>query len=95
MASNPVAVILTSDVALFLSKNFLNIQATIECSFILKRLRDMIRTYRQFIIVAEKKDFFFQPYLIMDRIRNIEICKFKSTISVILNETAEKKWSLY
>ena len=55
----------------------------------------MIRTYRLFIIVAEKKDFFFQPYLIMDRIRNIDICKFKSTSSVILNETAEKKWSLY
>ena len=55
----------------------------------------MIRTYRLFIIVAEKKDFFFQPYLIMDRIRNIGICKFKSTSSVILNETAEKKWSLY
>ena len=31
----------------------------------------------------------------MDRTRNIEICKFKLTSSVILNETTGKKWSLY
>ena len=29
------------------SKEFLDIQATIECGFTLKRIRDMIRTYSQ------------------------------------------------
>ena len=29
------------------SKEFLDIQATIECGFTLKRVRDMIRTYSQ------------------------------------------------
>ena len=30
------------------SKEFLDIQATIECEFTLKRVRDMIRTYKPF-----------------------------------------------
>ena len=46
MGSNPVAV-KTSDFAPALSKEFLDIQATIECGFTLKRVRDMIRTYSQ------------------------------------------------
>ena len=40
----PVAVTQTSDFAPVLSKEFLDIQATIECGFALKRVRDMIRT---------------------------------------------------
>ena len=43
--SNPVDVTLTSDVVPVSSKEFLNIQATIERRFILKRVRDMIVTY--------------------------------------------------
>ena len=31
------------------SKEFLDIQATVECGFTLKRVRDMIRTYRQIL----------------------------------------------
>ena len=38
----------TSDFAPASSKEFLDIQATIECGFTLKRVRDMIRTYSQF-----------------------------------------------
>ena len=40
-----VAVTQTSDVAPVLSKKFLNIQATIECKFTLKRIRGMIITF--------------------------------------------------
>ena len=36
-----------SDFAPASSKEFLDIQATIECGFTLKRVRDMIRTYSQ------------------------------------------------
>ena len=35
----------TSDFACVLSKEFLDIQATIGCGFTLERVRDMIRTY--------------------------------------------------
>ena len=38
----------TSDITPFSSKEFLDIQATKECEFTLKRLRDMIKTYRQY-----------------------------------------------
>ena len=38
---------LTSDFVLASSKKFLDIQATIECWFTLKRVRDMARTYSQ------------------------------------------------
>ena len=37
----------TSDFAPASSKEFLDIQATIECGFALKRVRDMTRTYSQ------------------------------------------------
>ena len=39
-----VAVTQNSDTALVLSKEFLDIQITIECRFTLKRVRDMKRT---------------------------------------------------
>ena len=47
MGSNPVAVTSLSDFAPASSKEFLDIQATIECGFTLKRVRDMIKTYSQ------------------------------------------------
>ena len=47
MGSNPVAVTSPSDFAPASSKEFLDIQATIECGFTLKRVRDMIITYSQ------------------------------------------------
>ena len=42
---NPHSIV--SDFAPASSKEFLDIQATIECGFTLKRVRDMIRTYSQ------------------------------------------------
>ena len=47
MGSSPVAVTQTSDFAPALSKEFLDIQATIECGFTLKCVRDITRTYSQ------------------------------------------------
>ena len=47
VGSNPVAVTSPSDFAPASSKEFLDIQATIECGFTLKRVRDMINTYSQ------------------------------------------------
>ena len=46
LGSSPVAVTSSSDFAPASSKEFLDIQATIECTFTLKRVRDMTRTYR-------------------------------------------------
>ena len=48
VGSSAVAVTLSSDFEPALSKEFLDIQATIECEFTLKCVRDMIRTYSQF-----------------------------------------------
>ena len=45
--SSPVAVTSTSDFTPASSKEFLDIQTTIECGFTLKRVRDMKRTYSQ------------------------------------------------
>ena len=47
VGSSPVAVTSTSGSARVSSKEFLDIQAIIECGFTLKRVRDMIRTYSQ------------------------------------------------
>ena len=44
---SPVAVTQTSDFAPVSREEFLDIQATIDCGFTLKRVRDMIRTYSQ------------------------------------------------
>ena len=38
------------------SKEFLDIQATIECGFTLKRVRDMIRTYSQMYREKRKRE---------------------------------------
>ena len=38
---------ITSDIAPVSSKEFLDIQATVECRFTLKRVRDMTITYSQ------------------------------------------------
>ena len=51
MGSNPVAVTSPSDFAPASSKEFLDIQATIECGFTLKRVRDMIKTYNEYLML--------------------------------------------
>ena len=47
LGSSPVAVTSPSDFAPVSSKEFLDIQTTIECGFTLKRVRDMTRVYSQ------------------------------------------------
>ena len=47
VGSNPFAVSSTSDMAPLLSNEFFDIQATIECRFTLRPLRDMIITDSQ------------------------------------------------
>ena len=47
VSASPVVVAWTSDIAPVLSKEFLDIQATIECGFTLKCVRDMITRYSQ------------------------------------------------
>ena len=53
MSSSPVAVTSPSDFAPASSKEFLDIQATIECGFTLKHVRDMARTYIQELYILE------------------------------------------
>ena len=52
VGSTPVAVTETSYFAPVSSKEFLDIQAAIECGFSLKRVRNMIRTYTQIWLFA-------------------------------------------
>ena len=47
-----VEVTLTSDIAPVSSKEFLDIHATMKCRFTLKRVRNMMRTYSQRILVV-------------------------------------------
>ena len=47
MCVGPVQVTYTSDIALVLDREFLDIQATIEFGFNLNHVRDMIKTYSQ------------------------------------------------
>ena len=66
LGSSPVAVTSPSDFAPALSKEFLDIQATIECGFTLKRVRDMTRTYSQLIILIYSE--YFPHSDVLDRI---------------------------
>ena len=54
VGSSPDAVTSTSDIAPVSSKEFLNIQAIIECGVTLKRVRDMIRIYIQINIAVSR-----------------------------------------
>ena len=47
VASSPVAITYTSDIAPVLSNEFLDIQTNIECGFTLKSVRDMTIRYGQ------------------------------------------------
>ena len=47
VGSNPVAVTYTLEITPVSSNEFLDIQATIECRFTLKRVRHMIISYSQ------------------------------------------------
>ena len=59
MGSSPVPVT-TSDIAPVSSKEFLDIQATIECGFTLKQVCDIIRTDSQFTCNIDTSGFTWQ-----------------------------------
>ena len=61
LGSSPIAVTYTSDLVSASSKEFLDVQATIECGFSLKRVRDMTRTYIQ----VHRTDKYSEPNLII------------------------------
>ena len=55
MGSSPVAITQTSDFVPVSSKEFFDIQATIECGFTLKCVHHMTRTYRLMLGVEGRK----------------------------------------
>ena len=61
MGSSPVAVTSPLDFAPASSKEFFDIQATIECRFTLKRVRDMARTYSLAEVLIEKVESWYPP----------------------------------
>ena len=89
LGSSPVAVTSPSDFMPASSKEFLDIQATIECGFTLKRVRDMTRTYRLltiFSVLGISRTYLFKynpklPWTIHKRIYlniNIENCSCRT-----------------
>ena len=72
LGSNPVAVTSPSDFAPALSKEFLDIQATIECGFTLKRVSDMTRRYdaRFYLELLDDVEYFIDLRFIKQNVRN-------------------------
>ena len=88
LGSNPVAVISPSDFAPASSKEFLDIQATIECGFTLKRVRDMTRTYSHNMHVLDFSTELQNPEV------SVTLLKSDSTtdaLQPILNFSKQKK----
>ena len=65
VCSSPVAVTQTSDIVPVLSKEFLDIQTTMECGFTLKRVRDMTREYTLMILVYVVQPWFIEIFVSM------------------------------
>ena len=74
LGSCPVAVTSPSDFSPASSKEFLDIQATIECGFTLKRVRDMTRTYSQMNLLVGQR---LQDVNLMKRKINLIITEEK------------------
>ena len=74
LGSSPVAVTSPSDFAPASSKEFLDIQATIECGFTLSRVRGMTRTCSttKFVCYIGKFIIFHLPIILKSGIGNIK-----------------------
>ena len=74
LQSSPVAVTKTSDFTPVSSKEFLDIQASIDCRFTLKRVRDITRTYSHFLIYSykslQKRFFYFVMFKVIKGVLN-------------------------
>ena len=68
LGSSPFAFTSTSDFAPALNKEFLDIEAAIECGFTLKHLCDMRRTYSQFNHTLKKNDIFKMAEMIFQEV---------------------------
>ena len=66
VCSNPVDVTQISDIALVLSKEFLEIQTIVECRFTLKHVRGMMRIYSIRLL-----------NLIEPKRKVLKVCKYK------------------
>ena len=74
LSTYPVPVTSPSDFALASSKEFLDIQATIECGFTLKHVRDMTRTYSQ----MHRTDKYSEHSSIIGQFGQMVECSFKN-----------------
>ena len=92
VGSNPVAVTSPSDFAPASSKEFLDIQATIECGLTLKRVRDMIKTYSLCIelgdLVPRKSD------LTLDHAANKRLSPEEVRDVLALRNTKQKNFEI-
>ena len=89
MGLSPAAVTWISDIASVSSKDFLNIQTTIECRFTLKCVRDMIRTYNPWLLVFQF-NFSFRSFSFTLWIWNtfcciVSLCISSKSVSPIFN----------
>ena len=107
VALNPVAVSYTSVIAPVSSREYLDIEGTIECRFTLKRVRDMITTYSQpktsSYSTHRKHDIFVHSRNTLNygvkslkalgpHTRNSLPENIKSTISIFIFKDFTKKW---
>ena len=76
VGSNPVAVTSPSEFAPASSKEFLDIQATIECGFTLKRVRDMIKTYSQNLVAFV----FYLNNRVLDKLSEYNTFTYQKTL---------------
>ena len=98
LGSSPVAGTSPSDFAPDSSKEFLDIQAAIECGFALKRVRDMARTYSHIVlryfdisISGKLLNDLFRRYTHYSLVKNNTSFKSDSDFCIILiHATSEK-----
>ena len=76
LGSSPVAVIQPSDFTPASSKEFLDIQATIECRFTLKRVRDITRRYTQ----MRCRDKYSEHTSVIGQFGQLVECSFKRSV---------------
>ena len=90
LGSSPVARTSPSDFAPASSKEFLNIQATIEGRFTVKRVRDMARTYSIIILIIPPL-FCHLKFAILQNEKEKRIFQIKLTILININNFTVKR----
>ena len=88
LGSSPVAVTSFSDFAPASSKEFLDIQATIECGFTLKRVRDMNRTYSILARSCDKEYLIF--FALKRQLTNKSVVNKQQICPALVNAALQK-----